>query len=338
MTMHRFFPMTLIVLAVLAGCNTTPASNEWLTEARNDYRVAQDNPQTRDLASGEMKQAGDALNVANEAWKRNESTAEVNHLAYLAKQRIAIAQEMGKQKSAELAVTNAEAGRDKIRLAARTNEADMAQRNAQTAQRQSEASQRSAQTAQRQSEESQRSAQTAQRQSEESQRQSEVSKRQAEASGLQAQASQQQASDAAARNSALEAQLKELNAKKTERGLVITIGDVLFDTNQAELKAGGLRSVEKLGSFLKQYPQRKALVEGFTDSVGSESSNEMLSGRRAVAVRRALIEQGVTGDRIATHGYGEAYPVASNDNPAGRQLNRRVEIVLSDDSGNISQR
>jgi len=135
-----------------------------------------------------------------------------------------------------------------------------------------------------------------------------------------------------------EMQLKELKAKKTERGLVITLGDVLFSTNKAQLKSGGMRNVQKLADFLKQYPQRKVLVEGFTDSTGSDSLNQELSERRANAVRTALVDMGISSDRINTRGYGKALPIADNDTAASRQLNRRVEIVLSDENGNIAPR
>jgi outer membrane protein OmpA-like peptidoglycan-associated protein len=281
MNISRTISMTVIALAALAtmaGCSTTPTPNARLDEARSNYRMAQDDPQTRDMAGAEMRQASDALNKAHDAWTRNDSPAEVDHLAYLAKQRVLVAQEVARQKTAEQAVTQADAARDKLRLEARTNEADNAQRSAEASQRQAEASQRQAASAQRQ----------------------------AAASQGQADAAKRQADEALARTTALEAQLRDLNAKKTDRGLVVTLGDVLFDTNQAQLKSGGVRSMEKLGIFLKQYPQRRALVEGFTDSVGSEGTNQDLSARRADAVRAALVNLGVSGDRIATQGYGEA--------------------------------
>lgn len=147
------------------------------------------------------------------------------------------------------------------------------------------------------------------------------------------------ASASAERDQALiarqEAELKALNAKKTERGLVITLGDVLFNTGKAQLKSGGIHNVQKLADFLKQYPGQKVLVEGHTDSTGSDSLNQALSERRASAVRTALIDKGISSDRIMTRGYGEAYPIAGNDTAAGRQMNRRVEIILSDSDGNI---
>ena len=135
-----------------------------------------------------------------------------------------------------------------------------------------------------------------------------------------------------------EIQLKELNAKQTERGLMITLGDVLFRTNKAQLQSGGLRNVQKLADFLNQYPQYKVLVEGHTDNIGSNSANQDLSERRAYAVRTALNDMGINGDRIRTRGYADAFPVADNDSAASRQLNRRVEIILSDANGNIAPR
>jgi len=151
----------------------------------------------------------------------------------------------------------------------------------------------------------------------------------------------QKAAELAAANakvSQMETELKDLNAKKTERGLVITLGDVLFDTNKAELRASGTNSMQKLAEFFKEYPQRKALIEGFTDSTGSSEHNQDLSDRRANAVRNTFMRMGVGSDRVASRGYGEANPVASNDTTAGRQLNRRVEIILSDENGSIAPR
>ena len=320
----RFLPVALLAVAVLAGCSTLPASDSPLAQARNDYNNAQANPQVTSLAAGELKQASDSLDKANNASSKGERSALVDHLAYVAKQQVAIARETARQKAAELEVANASAERDRVRLDARTREAESAQRSA-------EAAQRSAEAAQRQSEVSQRSAEAAQRQA--------AAERQAaNEAELIAQAARQQAQDAESRSRQLEAQLKDMEAKKTDRGMVITLGDVLFDTNQAQLKSGAMRNLQKLADFFKQYPQRKVMIEGFTDSTGSKSRNQDLSDERANSVRTALLGMGISADRIASRGYGESYPVAGNDTAAGRQLNRRVEIVVSDDSGNIAPR
>lgn len=306
---YRFLPTALLAMVTFAGCSSVP-QNSRLNEARTDYSAAQNNPQVVNLAASELKLAGDALDKANNASSKNEDAAVVTHLAYLAKQRVAVAQETARQKASETTVANAATERSKIRLDARTDEANKARQSAAASQRQAEASQQQAATSQRQ----------------------------AEASQQQSELSQQQARDAEMRASQLESQLQELNAKKTERGLVITLGDVLFDTNKAQLKSGGRSSLQKLAGFLKQYPQRKAQVEGYTDSTGGADYNLGLSDRRANAVRSSLVDMGISNDRITTRGYGQESPVASNDTADGRQLNRRVEIILSDDNGNVSSR
>ena len=149
---------------------------------------------------------------------------------------------------------------------------------------------------------------------------------------------QRQTALALERNRMLEARMAELNAKQTPRGLVITLGDVLFDVDRSALKPAGMRMVDQLAEVLKADPQRTVLVEGFTDSTGADAYNQTLSTERADAVRVALLGQGIASTRVASRGYGKANPVGSNDSAAGRQMNRRVEIVLSDQSGQIKAR
>jgi outer membrane protein OmpA-like peptidoglycan-associated protein len=136
----------------------------------------------------------------------------------------------------------------------------------------------------------------------------------------------------------LEQRLSDLQARETERGVVLTLGDVLFDFNEASLKPGGERAAARLARFLREYPERRIRVEGHTDSVGSASYNRRLSERRAEAVKQAIVGRGIEPSRIVTEGYGEQYPVASNDNEAGRQRNRRVEVVISDRQGDVEAR
>lgn len=126
----------------------------------------------------------------------------------------------------------------------------------------------------------------------------------------------------------LQRQIEVLQAEATERGIVLTLGDVLFTTGSAELQPGGYDNLNRLVDFLNQYPDRDALIEGHTDNVGSAESNERLSQQRADAVRAYLTRRGIDGVRLSTWGMGEAQPVATNDTAAGRQQNRRVEIVI----------
>jgi outer membrane protein OmpA-like peptidoglycan-associated protein len=139
-----------------------------------------------------------------------------------------------------------------------------------------------------------------------------------------------QANDETAR---IQSELDALKATPTPRGLVMTLGDVLFDTGRAELKSGAGRKMDQLGQFLVEHSDRRVQIDGFTDSVGTDSYNEDLSQRRADAVKAALISRGVQASRIGTEGYGKAYPVANNNDSGGRQLNRRVEVVIGGDKG-----
>ena len=145
--------------------------------------------------------------------------------------------------------------------------------------------------------------------------------------------SAEEAAAAQQRAQELEAALTDLQAKKTDRGLVITLGDVLFATGQADLKSGSRRSLERLAAFLQQYQQRTVQIEGFTDSVGSDDYNQGLSERRAGAVRDALTGMGISSDRIQARGLGKSSPVADNASSTGRQQNRRVEVIISESDG-----
>lgn len=152
----------------------------------------------------------------------------------------------------------------------------------------------------------------------------------------QAEMARRQAATQAERASALERDLQSLQARSTQRGMVVTMGDVLFDTGKAELHPGAQRRVEQLAAVLKQHPERRVLIEGFTDSVGSEKLNLALSQRRAEALQNALEQAGVERARIEIRAWGEANPVASNGTPTGRQQNRRVEVLFSDESGRFA--
>jgi len=178
-----------------------------------------------------------------------------------------------------------------------------------------------------------------------------VAKAQEERNRIQLQAREREteaakAEAATARNTAAAAQsqlanarqeLNDLQAKQTDRGLVMTLSDVLFDTGKATLKPGATRDLDRLARALKDNPSTRVKIEGYTDSVGSDSYNQELSERRARAVADALQSRGVPADRYQIEGLGKEFPVATNNTPAGRQQNRRVEIVFSDDAGRFAE-
>jgi outer membrane protein OmpA-like peptidoglycan-associated protein len=147
---------------------------------------------------------------------------------------------------------------------------------------------------------------------------------------------------AQARLAARDAQIKKLqdslNAKQTERGTLVTFGDVLFDFNKAELKSSGMMDVNKLAQFLQENPDRQVIVEGYTDSSGSASYNQSLSERRANSVRTALVKMGVDSTRVVAQGYGKEYPASDNSSNSGRAQNRRVEVTISNDNQPVAPR
>lgn len=135
----------------------------------------------------------------------------------------------------------------------------------------------------------------------------------------------------AARNEleTMRAQLTELQTKQTERGLVVTLGDVLFEVDRAALKPGATRSLNQLADALRKDPDTTITIEGHTDSTGSRDHNMDLSTRRMESVRAYLVTHGVDPAKVAGRGLGPDYPVASNATESGRQQNRRVEVIVN---------
>jgi outer membrane protein OmpA-like peptidoglycan-associated protein len=156
-----------------------------------------------------------------------------------------------------------------------------------------------------------------------------VAQASAEAQAEQTRAAREQVDD-------LHQQLQDLQAKQTNRGMVLTLSDVLFDTGKATLKPGASLALNRIARFMKDNDGTRVIVEGYTDSRGPAEYNQELSQQRAQAVAVALESRGVDPSRVEPIGRGESFPVASNDTAAGQQQNRRVEIVFSDNSGRFA--
>lgn len=289
-------PAMLVIATLLGACTSMPRTTSLLDQTHVEYRAAQNNADVGRHATLELKQAGEAVALADTAAANRDSAESIDKLAYLARQKVALTQEVAKRKAAESDVANAEKVRDEMRLTQRTNEADRARQAADTARLATDAAR------------------------------------------LDTDAARRDTAAANARVSTLETQMADLAAKQTERGMVITLGDVLFATDESQLNEQGQSTIRKLSEFLQQHPARNVLIEGFTDSTGSAAHNQQLSERRAGAVARSLSDQGIAQKRVETRGYGQEFPVASNATTTDRQLNRRVEIVLSEDDGRIKPR
>ena len=300
---HFFRMTTLAIVAVTLGaCSSMPDRNAALDEARSRFNLAQGDSRVAAFAPDELSRAGESLRVADKAWTDGNSPVIIDHLAYMASQRVTIAQETASSKASQTIIANAGAERDRMRLESRTIEAESAKRDLTVSEQNS--AMKSSQLANASASATATAAATALREQESAMRN-------------------------AAAITDLQSQLSELNAKKTDRGMVVTLGDVLFATGDAKLLAAGSNNMVKLAEVFKSSPQRKATIEGYTDSVGAPNANYTLSERRASSVMSALTNLGVPADRLSMRAHGEDHPVANNDTAVGRHMNRRVEIVFA---------
>jgi outer membrane protein OmpA-like peptidoglycan-associated protein len=301
------------LLLLASGCGSTQKemmARDQVERAKKTYAEAKANPNVEAYAPIQLLEAGKAVQSA----EGTTDTDEMLQLGYIAerKSQIAVAAAEGRLAEKDIEKLNLETA--EIIAQKRTREAKVAQREAERAKREAERSLTAAEQARAAAAiEATRAAKA---------------KQEAEQARLAAQAEAEKAARAKAEADQLMKELSELKAQQTERGIVLTIGDVLFATGKATLSADANRSVDKLAEFLKKYPNRNVLIEGHTDSVGSDEFNRTLSQQRADSVKEKLVADGVDGARITTVGYGKKFPVASNDTAAGKQQNRRVEVIV----------
>ena len=288
----------LAALCVLAACATTPERVPQLEEARAKVQALARDPMVQQAASEELADARNTLQHAELALEKRAPLERVTHLSYLAARHADIGQARLDEARARAAIAKAEAERNRVLLAARSQEAEAARLATEDARRAAEDARRATEAARLETSAAQIEAQT-----------------QAEAAELARRA------------------LAELQARETERGMVLTLSDVLFDSGAATLKPGAIDTINRLATFLEQNSEIRLIIEGHTDSQGSDAYNEDLSRRRGQAVANELVSRGISSTRFEVVGRGEASPVADNTTAAGRQQNRRVEIVFSDRAG-----
>lgn len=294
----RYRLATLSLVTALAACSQPPERIETLEQARTAVQAIEQEPLARDVAQTRYEAARSALSRAEQAYDENEDTEIIEHEAYTALRNAQIVQAQVDERRSRDELENSEAERNRVLLEAREREAARASELA-----------------------AERGQALAAREQE------------LELTARQAEEAEQRAQQLAEQAQSLEQQLTELEAEQTERGWVLTLSDVLFDFDRAELNPGAATTIDRLARFLEENPDRKIAIEGHTDSSGSAAYNRELSRQRAEAVRQALVERGIASNRIEVRALGEEFPVATNDTDAGRQLNRRVEIVLSDPDG-----
>jgi outer membrane protein OmpA-like peptidoglycan-associated protein len=344
MTIRKTLIAAAVGAALLAGCASTPVAPDGAAEARLKLTRLQSDPTLADRAPLAIHEATAAVEVAEQP---EADKALAAYRVYLADRKVEIARAQAETRLAEDQRAALVAQREAARLNARTAEADLAHQQAETA-RADDAQQKliasaardQAATAIAQGDQQRMMADAARDQAAEAQAQSAEQRQEADAARAAAATAATAAADAAdaaalaaagaaTQASELQRQIDLLQARPTDRGLVLTLGDVLFVSGHSELRAGTSDNLNRLVSFLNRYPQRSAAIEGYTDSVGTQDYNQGLSERRAESVRSYLIAQGVDSSRLNASGKGESNPVADNASSQGRQQNRRVEVIIS---------
>jgi len=288
--------LTALAAALAAGCAISPAANERLEQARASYRGAAADPQVQRHAAPELQNAANALREAERLAKEGSYSELVEHNAYLAERR------------ARTALLTAQA---------RQSEADLVAARAERQRAQAEAREREAAAARAQAQ-----------QAETERQQAEARTKRVEEEAARQQLQQAAAAQFAADVNRLEAEAAGVRAKRTERGWTLTVGDALLFERGTTFQPGGERTLDEVARFLKKHPERSVAVESFTDASGAKDAAERLAVRRAEAVKFALVQRGVEPYRIDARGYGSSVPVAASDTEGGRELNRRIEIVI----------
>jgi outer membrane protein OmpA-like peptidoglycan-associated protein len=313
------------VAAILAGCASTPRTVPGSEAVRSKLTMLKSQPQLAAKVPVILEQAEKAVVLA-ETPQGDANVAA--HRVYLADRLVDTARATAETRLAEEQRAGLKQQSDDARLAARTREADAAKRAAEAASTDAALSRLAASNALNEASTARTEASNA-RADAESARMAE-SARLAEAARV---AADSAAAAAAARTQQLELerQIALLQARTTERGIVLTLGDVLFASGSEQLKPGAIGNLDRLVSFMEMYADRSATIEGHTDSVGEDGYNQGLSQRRADSVKAYLTGKGVPMLRLSSIGKGEAFPVAGNESAGGRQQNRRVEVIIGND-------
>jgi outer membrane protein OmpA-like peptidoglycan-associated protein len=300
---HHIVQLTAVVgvlpLVLAAGCASSDAkraARAQLERAEAAYRQAQSDPSVQTYAPLRLMDAEKALQAAQQA-KDSDDKA---HLGYLAERRAQLASVMGTTAKTEQSMQQLRQETADVLLQKRDRELTVARRETDVKTREAEQARRAA----------------------------EARARDAEARARELEQGRRQTDEIDSKAAALANELQNLKAQRTDRGVVLTIGDVLFSAGKAEVGPGAQRSVDKLADFLKAYPKRTVLIEGHSDNLGQEEYNIRLSQQRAEAVRDLLVARGVAVQRIRTKGYGSKFPIVDNDSAVGRQQNRRVEVIV----------
>ena len=327
--MRRSYPLIgLLACLVLltAACTSAPKKDLALEQVRSQLDALKADPELAGYAPLALGEAERALRQAEAATGNTQRI----HLIYMADRRIQVARAIAQREQLEQELRRLGEERNELLLRASQLEAEQARMEAERARMMSQAT---AEDAERAREEAMQ-AQTREAESERTARQAieeaEQAKALAASSATAAQLARREAELAIEQADTLRRQLENLQLRQTESGVVVTLGDVLFESGQTELREEAMASLVEVVDLLQSEPDKNIRIEGHTDSVGDANTNLEISQKRADAVFEALVSLGVDASRVTTQGMGEDFPIASNETEEGRAQNRRVDVILLD--------
>ncbi|MDZ4729884.1 MAG: OmpA family protein [Xanthomonadales bacterium] len=326
----KLFAAAAIASLLLTACVSTPQSPPGSAEVRAKLTQLQSDTDLASRAPLEIKEAEAAVRLAEVPVPKDKELG--TYRVYLADHSVDIATAKATTRYTEDQRVLLSEQREAARLAARTREADMARREADMARNETNRALNESDRARAEADLARDETNRALNESDRARDEAEAARLAEQKAIADAAEDRGLAADAAAKASLeaaeLQRQIALLQAEATDRGIVLTLGNVLFATGRAELKSGATDALNKLVTFLNQYPDRDVEIEGHTDNVGSDTSNQSLSERRAESVKSYLLQQGIGTQRLSSTGKGEGQPIGDNNTETGRQQNRRVEIII----------
>lgn len=317
----------VMLMVALSACTATPKKDLALERVKDELNNLKSNTELAGYAPLALGEAERALRKAELA---TGDDLYRSYLVYMADRRIQIARTMAEREQHEQILDQLESERSAMLIKASQLEADQARMEAERARLLVATTSEDAQRAREEKEAALRKEAEAARAAELSAEEADQARRLAESRASEAEFARREADLASQQITSLTRQLENLQLRQTESGVVVTLGDVLFSSGEAQLVEGGRSSLEEVVDLLQTEPDKKIRVEGHTDSLGDAAANLLLSQQRAQSVLEALVSLGVSSDRITATGMGEDFPIASNDDEEGRARNRRVDVILLD--------
>ncbi|GAB4173442.1 MAG: hypothetical protein Kow0020_08670 [Wenzhouxiangellaceae bacterium] len=316
------------LLLLLAACATTTAPDGELENLRAELSALESNPELVELVPLAVAEARAAVRLAlQERLSKDERAQRV----WIARKRIEIARASAFLEQARRNLDALEQARQRLLLKASRLEAEQARKAAEAALSASAATVEEIERVRGEALSAEEQRQQAAMEAERARQEAEQARRLAEAQAAEIELAKREAELASETAASLQRRLEYMQYRQTDQGVVVTLGDVLFETGKAELHPEAARHLDDVIELLNSEPDKRIRIEGHTDSTGPAELNLRLSRARAEAVRQALIDRGIDASRIDAVGMGEDFPIASNDTPEGRARNRRVDVIVLND-------